>query len=220
MDANTLWMKTFGHVPGALWPLLLLGLLVGLVRWFAPSIKGWLGEQAVRRRLDRDLPAGWRVLHDVTLEPAPGDTTQIDHIAIGPGGITVIETKCFKGWIFGDARAAQWTQVIYRHRTRFQNPFRQNWRHVQVLAALLELPPAQLQNAVVLLGARWKGDTCPDGLYFRASDLVRAIRARPAGMLAPAEVQRLAARIESLRLAPGHASRRRHVANLRRRHRS
>lgn len=220
MDANAMLMNTFGHLFAALWPLLLIVLALAVFRRSVPSIKGWFGELAVRRRLDRDLPPGWQVLHDVTLEPAPGDTTQIDHIVLGPGGITVIETKCFRGWIFGDARAAQWTQVIYRHRTRFQNPFRQNWRHVQVLAALLELPAERLQSAVVLLEARWKGDVCPDGLYLGAADLVRAIRSRPTGVLTPVEVQRLAARIEALRLAPGWASRRRHVANLRRRHRS
>lgn len=154
----------------SLWPLLLVAVLVGLYRLFRPQIKGWFGEYLVYRSLLRELPAaGYRVLHDVTLALGAGDTTQIDHIVIGPGGI------------FGDAREAQWTQVIYRHKTRFQNPFRQNWKRVQALRERYELPAEAVHSAVVLLGCEWKASERPQGLSLSAGERLRGVRAQPAG---------------------------------------
>jgi hypothetical protein len=42
-------------------------------------------------------------------------------------GVFVIETKNMKGWIFGDPQQKTWTQKIYRHTTKFQNPLLQNY---------------------------------------------------------------------------------------------
>lgn len=58
MDANAVLMNALGHWLKALWPLLLIVPALAAFRRFVPTIKGWLGEQAVRRRLDRDLSAG------------------------------------------------------------------------------------------------------------------------------------------------------------------
>lgn len=38
----------------------------------------------------------------------------------------VIETKNYQGWIFGTIKQPQWTQQIYRHKRKFQNPLHQN----------------------------------------------------------------------------------------------
>jgi hypothetical protein len=45
--------------------------------------------------------------------------------------VFVIETKDYKGWIFGDARQAKWTQVLFKYKFRFQNPIVQNLGHVR-----------------------------------------------------------------------------------------
>ncbi len=42
--------------------------------------------------------------NDVTLPDEQGGTTQIDHIVLSPFGVFVIETKNYKGWIFGGER--------------------------------------------------------------------------------------------------------------------
>ena len=56
--------------------------------------------------------------------------TQIDHIVISQWGIFVIETKTYSGWVFGDAKSAQWTVSHFRRKDRFQNPLRQNYKHI------------------------------------------------------------------------------------------
>src|SRR5262249_40940194 len=52
-------------------------------------------------------------------------------------GIFCIETKSYKGWIFGNAQQEYWTQVIYRYRYKFYNPLRQNYAHIKAVEALL-----------------------------------------------------------------------------------
>ncbi|MDZ7854092.1 MAG: nuclease-related domain-containing protein [Halomonas sp.] len=74
----------------------------------------------------------YKPIHNVTL-PTPDGSTQIDHIFVSRFGIFVVETKNMKGWIFGDKDQAQWTQKIYRKSFRFQNPLRQNYKHVKSL---------------------------------------------------------------------------------------
>jgi Nuclease-related domain len=74
------------------------------------SEKAWLtgaiGEEAVAAHLARTCP-GVVVLHDRRM---PGSRANIDHIAVAPSGVLVIDTKCYKGKIevrkpwFGDPK--------------------------------------------------------------------------------------------------------------------
>ena len=57
--------------------------------------KGVEGEQEVARLLDVLEGAGWRVLHDRC--KAAGSPANIDHLAVGPPGVFVIDAKCWSG---------------------------------------------------------------------------------------------------------------------------
>jgi hypothetical protein len=57
--------------------------------------KGELGERAVGAQLDRLVPLGWQVLHDVRWPGRP--RANIDHVAVGPGGILVVDAKNWSG---------------------------------------------------------------------------------------------------------------------------
>ncbi|RLQ96850.1 nuclease-related domain-containing protein [Falsibacillus albus] len=51
------------------------------------------------------------VLHDIYLPSKNGSSVQIDHMILSIYGIFVVETKNYKGWIFGDDQSRQWKQV-------------------------------------------------------------------------------------------------------------
>lgn len=55
---------------------------------------GFLGECAVSEALGPLLAKGWRVFHDLPME-SDGRRFNIDHIAVGRGGVWAIETKTF-----------------------------------------------------------------------------------------------------------------------------
>ncbi|MEX0604990.1 MAG: nuclease-related domain-containing protein [Marinobacter sp.] len=103
---------------------------------------------SARLFLDRKT---YHLIRNITL-PTEDGTTQIDHIIVSPFGVFVVETKNMKGWIFGSAHQPQWTQKIFRHSQKFQNPLRQNYKHVKTLQTLLGLTDSQIHSLVVFVG--------------------------------------------------------------------
>ncbi|MEI5913428.1 nuclease-related domain-containing protein [Bacillus albus] len=116
--------------------LILIAVLIPLnsvVKKHVPKWKGKAGEKLVKRILSKLDPKSYFVLHNVTVYTEYGDTTQIDHIVIAETGVFVIETKNYEGWIYGSEKAARWTQGIFRKKSSFQNPFRQNYKHIKAI---------------------------------------------------------------------------------------
>jgi Nuclease-related domain len=103
-----------------------------------PYLIGKRGENFVSRELSRLDTRSYTTLDDLML-PSNGNTatTQIDHVVVSNFGIFCIETKSYKGWIFGNAQQEYWTQVIHRYRNKFYNPLRQNYAHIKAVEALL-----------------------------------------------------------------------------------
>jgi hypothetical protein len=120
-------------------PLVLLLLFIALIvllKLYKAKIKGIIGEQTVALYLHSLDKKKYKVLHNVVLE-SDGYTTQIDHLVISDYGIFVIETKNYKGWIFGNEEAQYWTQVIFNHREKLYNPIKQNQGHIKALKKCL-----------------------------------------------------------------------------------
>jgi hypothetical protein len=102
----------------------------------APGLKGPAGESRVARRLSRLPDEDYQVFTNALL-PTRRGSSQIDHIVVSIYGVFVIETKNYSGWIHGNENSEYWTQTIYRTKTRFRNPIKQNWAHVYALKEVL-----------------------------------------------------------------------------------
>lgn len=191
---------------------LLIGSMLFRSRW----VKGWLGELWVRfyacMKLDKHV---YRRLHDVTLD-TPDGTTQIDHVFVSPFGIFVLETKNMRGWIFGTERQAQWTQKIYRRTFRFQNPLRQNYKHLKAIEATLGVDPAHVHSVVAFVGDCAFKTGMPANVT-RGVGFVRYIRSFRERIFSEAEVEAFAEALQAGRRPPGFATHREHVRNLQRR---
>jgi hypothetical protein len=136
---------------------LVLGIVIG--RFF--SFRKNLGEALVANAISTQFQRPHVLLNNVTLQTDIG-TAQIDHLVVADTGIFVIETKHYSGWIFGDPNDSHWTQVIYRKKSRFQNPIRQNYGHVRALQSLFTLPDEAFIPVVVFAGdAELKNDLGP-----------------------------------------------------------
>ncbi len=119
------------------WALVVfLCIVLFLLRWKLPVIIGRMGEKFVRGKLLNLNPEYYKVINNLTL-PSSGSTTvtQIDHVVISNYGIFCIETKNYKGWIFGNAYDKYWTQVIYHYKKKFYNPIHQNFVHSKAIGA-------------------------------------------------------------------------------------
>lgn len=164
----------------------------------SPAVKGARGERRVNSVLGRKLPANeYKVFHDLTL-PSSYGPTQIDHIVVSRYGIFVIETKNYTGWIFGDARSRQWTQVIFREKNRFMNPLRQNYKHTKAVESFFSLSPKHVYSVVVFAGdAKFKTDLPANVMHRR--DLWPYIRSKQEQVLGTDLVRDIAQKLSAVK---------------------
>jgi hypothetical protein len=202
-----------------LWPVtLLIGLGVVSAWLRSARFKGWLGEYHVRRWLEQDLnPADYRCLHNVTVRLDDGSTTQIDHVVVSRYGMFVLEIKHLQGWIFGSEKQRTWTQTLFKHRSSFQNPLHQNWRHVKALEALLDVPLAHLHSGVVFT-ADCQFKTPMPAHVTQGRDCTRWVRSFTQVVWSEEDVTRWTQALAQQRLAPTRATHHAHVAHLQARH--
>jgi len=201
--------------------------LWGTLRWFIPVLivlsllksrwaKGYIGELLVRLfahfKLDRQI---YHRLHNVTLD-TPDGTTQIDHVFVSPFGLFVLETKNMQGWIFGSATQPQWTQKIYRNTYKFQNPLRQNYKHLKALEATLGVDPQHLHSVITFVGGSTFKTAVPANVT-QGIGFIRYIKSFQTPVFTRAEVDELMNALQSNRRAPSMATHREHVNNLKRR---
>ncbi|MBK1695414.1 hypothetical protein CKO09_11795 [Chromatium weissei] len=123
------------------------GFAVLYYRIILPRHRGRVGEIAVDRALRRLFT---EVKHDLIVPDGRGGLTQLDHLALTPAGLLVVETKNYRGLILGKEQDAKWTQVLRSTRHQFQNPLRQNYLHTQAIKALC--PDVPIIGRVVFAG--------------------------------------------------------------------
>jgi hypothetical protein len=85
--------------------------------------------------------------------PDERGTTEVDVILVGNTGVFVIELKQYNAWIFGNEHDEKWTARYVNGSThQFQNPLRQNHRHVMALIAQLGLRREHFYSLVAFFG--------------------------------------------------------------------
>lgn len=154
----------------------------------------------------------YHLIKNVTL-PTEDGSTQIDHIIVSRYGIFVIETKNMKGWIFGNPSQKTWTQKIYRHTNKFQNPLHQNYKHTKTLESCLGLSEAVFFSLIVFVGDSTFKTQMPENVTY-AGGYVRFIKSRRNVLLTNDEVSRIVRLIEGGRLTPSLETHRQHVKNV------
>lgn len=193
-----------------LFALVLVAAWVLRSAWF----KGARGEARVNSSLRALLDEhDYRLFKDLTLATR-GASTQIDHVVVSRFGVFVIETKNMKGWIFGSADQALWTQVIYRHKSQFQNPIRQNYKHVKAVQELLGIEAHQLHSVVAFVGSGVPKTAMPIGVIWGVRSLAEYIKSKRVVVLEENELGRLAESLSKNTLQPGIRTRRAHVRHV------
>jgi restriction system protein len=191
----------------------MIPILIVLAFFRSPMGKGWFGELQVRFLswclLDKKI---YHKIHNVTLPTLDG-TTQIDHVIVSRFGIFVLETKNMAGWIFGGENQAQWTQKIYKQTFKFQNPLRQNFKHVKAIEIMLQIPTNAIHSVVTFIGGSTFKTVMPPNVTCGA-DFISYIKSFRERIFSESQVAELCESIQSGRLAPTFATHQAHVHNL------
>lgn len=206
-------LELLSSVLAKFWYIIPLLLIVSIFksRWF----KGVFGEFLVNKLLSQLPESDYTLVKDVTL-PTEDGATQIDHIVISKFGIFVVETKNMKGWIFGSKTQKQWTQKIYRHTSKFQNPLHQNYKHVKTLESLLGVDLANLHSVIVFVGGSSFKTDMPDNVTY-ARDCLGYIKQFTQPVISDAEYRQLIEVINEVKLKRGIVTdlkHRQHVKDL------
>jgi hypothetical protein len=176
------------------------------------------GESVLSRALKRRFtPPDYHLLNHLTL-PVSGGTTQVDHVLVSRFGVFVIETKDYRGWIFGSADSRQWTQVLYRAKFRFQNPLQQNHRHVLAVRGLLDFLPADAVRPVVFFTGTAVFKTPIPDRVFTLEGFMAHVESQTVEVMSVNRLQFCVGRLETARLAVTRKTDIEHVQRLRRRY--
>lgn len=201
------------------WWVILAFVAIGIIKAFKPFIKGKVGEFAVALHVKLYLKdPEYILLNDCTLPDEQSGTTQIDHILLSPYGIFIIETKNYKGWIFGSERQKLWTQKIFKKSYKFQNPLHQNYKHQKVLEQVLAdiITPEYLHSIVVFMpDCEFKTDMPVN--VFRGAAWVDYVKNFKADVIPAMKLKRIQLRIEKEVLEKSWKTNRIHVENLKQR---
>ena len=191
--------------------LIPLAILAAVVK--SPWFKGVAGEFMVNLAAKLSLSKkDYQLFKNVTLPTADG-TTQIDHVIVSRFGVFVVETKNMKGWIFGSENQKTWTQKIYKHTNKFQNPLHQNYKHVQTLKAALELDDDQIHSVIVFVGDSSFKTEMPANVA-KGHGYIRYIKSKQDHVLSENQVEQVMRKIESIRLMPSIKTNHEHVRHV------
>lgn len=197
------------------WLLIAAAALIGyFLRGYQNNHYQNTGEVLVRNALVKHLKSNsWHLLNNVTLQ-LQNHTTQVDHILVSRFGVFVIETKHYKGWLFGDEKSKEWTQVIWKKKSRFQNPIHQNYKHVIAIQDILDfIPKEHIIGVVVFTGDAVFKTKQPQNVYSLKS-LIQYLKSLEQETLTENRLQFCVGRLECLRLALTRETDIEHINNL------
>lgn len=189
------------------WYVFPIAIVLGILKsnWF----KGKCGEFTINLSTKLSLDSNvYHLIKDVTI-PVGDGTTQIDHIIVSIYGVFVVETKNLKGWIFGSENKPQWTQKIFKETYKFQNPLRQNFKHVAALREMLDLTKDQIHSIVVFVGDSKFKTPMPDNVVNR-NGYIRFVKSQQTPVIDADQVSVIIDKIESGKLTRSISTNRKH----------
>jgi len=146
-------------------------------------------------------------------------TTEIDVIVVGNAGVFVVEMKEYNAWIFGDENDENWTACYFdKSKHQFQNPLRQNFRHIKALQARLGLPHELFKSIVAFTGNCELKTPMPPNVI--VGDYRKLIEKADGIMLPDSEVTRVCQILEALESASTNDALNAHVSDLKLRYSS
>ncbi len=207
--------QIFAQLISTLWWLPLFFIIAILFKIFKPFLKGKFGEFAVSVHAKKYLTEEYVLLNNCTLPDEQTGTTQIDHILLSPYGVFIIETKNYKGWVFGNERQKMWTQKIFKKSYKFQNPLHQNYKHQKVLEQVLaDIIGAEHLHSVIVFMPDCEFKTEMPVNVFRGKAWTAYVKGFNEVVIPPMKLKRIQLRIEKEILEKSWKTDRLHVANL------
>ena len=118
-----------------------------------------------------------------------------------------------KGWIYGGEKQKTWTQKIYKHTTKFQNPLYQNYKHVKTIETALGIEHSKIFSVIVFVGDSTFKTEMPDNVIY-SGGFIRYIKSKTDKIISQEEVNKIVSMIESGRLSRTLKTNREHIKDV------
>ena len=121
----------------------------------SPTAKGFIGEFIVSRAIAKTSSEDKEqyIINNLILKDENGKTSQIDHLIINQSGIYVIETKNYKGTIYGDEQDFNWIQELNNGKQyEFYSPVKQNLTHINMVRKTIQMQVPMYSIIVFIKG--------------------------------------------------------------------
>ncbi|MEG2076198.1 MAG: nuclease-related domain-containing protein, partial [Victivallaceae bacterium] len=117
---------------------------------------------------------------------------------------------------FGDRKSEKWTQQIFKCKNQFQNPFRQNYKHIMCLADLSGLQKENFTHIIVFVGdCQIKTrDKLPESLVTGGISLLNYIKSFSIEQFAADDLDNIQASILSGKISNTFQNKKAHVAHV------
>lgn len=153
-----------------------------------PIIRGKKGEMSVTLHLKSLPKSQYTVLNNLLIQKG-GHSSQIDHVVVSRYGVFVIETKDYKGTIYGSEDNYHWTQNIWGNKYELYNLILQNQGHVKALKAYLGVGNFPFIPIVTFsTRANLRINTKENAVLYY-SEIVRFIESKKIVLLSDAEIE-------------------------------
>lgn len=178
------------------------------------------GERAVIETYQKNFKAPYILLNNCTLPDEDNGSTQIDHVILSPYGIFVLETKDYQGWIFGLEYDKTWRQSLNAQKSyEFQNPIRQNFKHIKVLQHLLkDVVDEKYFHSVIVFTPRSQFKNQMPEYVCRGDTWVGYLKSFQVEVLSAMKLKRIHMHLERHLLANTQATEQLHIENLQRKY--
>lgn len=111
--------------------------------------KGKIGEAIIVNHIKKKIDIYHKIIQNVILSKDEKET-EVDIILITCVGIYVIESKNFKGYIYGTDTEKIWTEWFSNdYKYHFDNPILQNQYHIEFMAHSLKLDLSYFRSYIV-----------------------------------------------------------------------
>lgn len=109
-----------------------------------------------------------------------------------------------------------WTQKLFKITNKFQNPIRQNFKHIKALESLLDLPLETFHSVIIFVRGSAFKTKMPEYVTY-AGQYIAYIKSKNKLMLSTSEVETVCSTISRGRLTPSLKTNREHVKNVQQR---
>ncbi len=144
-----------------------------ILRYIFKKYLGLYGEYSIYRKLEEINWYG-KIFTNLYLPQWETVTdTEVDLIFVHQSWIYVIESKDYRGWIFGNSYDTQWTQSFSKWaKFRFYNPIKQNYSHSKSLEKLIPEYKNHIKWMVVFLNrSSLKKIYCPNEIVINTGSI-------------------------------------------------